>query len=245
MPDSGVQLSLFQPSDLLAMSGRAGAPTLSTRIDSPEAFALLLRSFDGASRLAFDTETTGIDMTRCDLIGLSFCTQPGIGSYVPVGDYGGEIWALHPGSPEWTQLQQALLRTPAQLAAHNAKYDLGVLKRHGLPIQRMVYDTMIAQYAVAPLRRTGFGLKALAFDHLGWGMIEIADLIGHGNRQLSMRDVPLDVVVPYACAITSSPLPLSQTARDAPPDTGAADRPAMSACSFRSLWHWLAAQSIQ
>ncbi len=200
MPDSGVQLSLFQPSDLLAMSGRAGAPTQSTRIDSSEAFAALLRSFDRATRLAFDTETTGVDMTRCDLIGLSFCTQPGFGSYVPVGEYGGGVWSLRIGSSEWSQLQHALQRTQAQLAAHNAKYDLGVLKRHGLPILRTVYDTMIAQYAVAPLRRAGFGLKALAFDHLGWSMIEIADLIGHGNRQLSMRDVPLDLVVPYACA---------------------------------------------
>ncbi len=200
MSDSGVQLSLFQPSDMLAMSSRAGAPTQSTRIDSPEAFAALLRSFDGAARLAFDTETTGVDMTRCELIGLSFCTQPGFGTYVPVGDVGGETWSLRIGTAEWEQLQVALRHTPAQLAAHNAKYDLGVLKRHGLPIRRLVFDTMIAQYAVAPLRRTGFGLKALAYDHLGWGMSEIADLIGHGNRQLSMRDVPLDWVVPYACA---------------------------------------------
>jgi DNA polymerase I len=198
--DSGVQLNLFGPDDWVAMSGKAGAPTIATRIASSEAFAALLRAIENAELVAFDTETTGVDMTRCDLVGISVCVAAGSGSYVPVDADLAEGWSLQRGSPEWRELGQVLNRAPGMLAAHNAKYDLGVLKRAGMPIERIVYDTMIAQFLVEPLRHGGYGLKALAREYFGWDMIEIGDLIGHSRQQLSMRDVPIDLATPYACA---------------------------------------------
>ncbi len=50
----------------------------------------------------------------------------------------------------------------AQLAAHNAKFDLGVLKRHGMAVDRPIYDTMVAQFAIDPFARGALGLKRLA-----------------------------------------------------------------------------------
>jgi len=208
MSNFGLQLGLFDPGDF----GEAvpqGAPTITRLAASDADFAQLLAEIERAEDVAFDTETTGVDMTRCELVGLSFCTREGHGWYVPVEMDGAEHWSLRLNSPQLAALRHSLNTTRAQLAAHNAKFDLGVLQRHGLAIThntRPIFDTLIAQFAIDPFLRGGLGLKALAKRYFGWDMTEIASLIGYGGRggrgqpQLSMRDVPLELAAPYAAA---------------------------------------------
>ena len=201
------QLTLFEPQAEYgeAHSGarqNTGAPTVPRVVQSGADFAELLRELEAAPRIAFDTETTGIDMTRCDLVGLSFCSRPGFGWYVPAGQEGvsAEEWSLRPGTTQASALYGVLNRPAVQLAAHNAKFDLGVLKRFGVPVERAVYDTLLAQFAVDPFGRGTLGLKRLAREYLGWDMQEIESLIGGGRNQRSMRDVPIARVAPYAAA---------------------------------------------
>ena len=52
-----------------------------------------------ADLFAFDTETTGLDYMRADLVGVSFCVEPGRAAYVPVAH-------CYPGAPD--QLARAL-----------------------------------------------------------------------------------------------------------------------------------------
>jgi DNA polymerase-1 len=200
MSDFGVQLNLFGPGDL-GRNERQGAPTSARLVSSDEDFAQLLGEIESAERVAFDAETTGLDMTRCGLVGLSFCTRAGEGWYVPVDLGGGERWSLRVRSAQASQLRSVLAASRGLLAAHNAKFDLGVLRRHDLHIDRPVVDTLVAQFAVDPFLRGGLGLKALARRYFGWDMVEIETLIGaRGHGQLSMRDVPLDLAAPYAAA---------------------------------------------
>ena len=198
------QLSLFEPSAFFGeepgdVPQHAGAPTMPRIVQSDEDFAELLRELEAAQRIAFDTETTGVDMTRCEMVGMSFCTHAGAGWYVPAGTMG-DGWFLRPGMPQALTLRDVLNRSTAELAAHNAKFDLGVLKHHHMAVDRVVYDTMLAQFAVDPFARGALGLKRLAKDYLGWDMQEIESLIGQGKHQRSMRDVPVSRVAPYAAA---------------------------------------------
>lgn len=198
------QLSLFEPSAFYGEEPgdapqHAGAPTTPRIVQSDEDFAELLRELEAAQRIAFDTETTGVDITRCEMVGMSFCTHAGSGWYVPANTVG-EGWFLWPGMPQALTLRDVLNRSTAELAAHNAKFDLGVLKHHHMAVDRVVYDTMLAQFAVDPFARGALGLKRLAKDYLGWDMQEIESLIGQGKHQRSMRDVPVSRVAPYAAA---------------------------------------------
>jgi DNA polymerase-1 len=206
--DIAVQLDLFEPralyeasaGDALASSApQSGAPTTPRIVQCDDDFAELLRELEAAQRIAFDTETTGVDMTRCGLVGMSFCTHAGNGWYVPV-DSVDDCWHLRPQTQQAQTLCGVLNRASAGLAAHNAKFDLGVLKQHHMALERVVYDTMLAQFAVDPFARGALGLKRLARDYLGWEMQEIESLIGQGKHQRSMRDVPVARVAPYAAA---------------------------------------------
>jgi DNA polymerase-1 len=61
-----------------------------------------------------------------------------------------------------------------------------------------LFDTMIAAWLINP--SGSHGLKNLAWTRLGVEMTEITELIGTGKKQITMDQVPLEQVTPYACA---------------------------------------------
>ncbi|MCX7704132.1 MAG: DNA polymerase, partial [Planctomycetota bacterium] len=73
-----------------------------------------------------------------------------------------------------------------------------VLRREGITIKPLLFDTMIAAYLLDPTGR-GYSLDSLSLRYLGRKNISIESLIGKGKSQLTMDLVPLKNVVPYAC----------------------------------------------
>src|SRR5699024_9915379 len=47
-----------------------------------------------AGYVAFDTETTSLNVQQAELVGFSLCVEPGVACYVPLGHKGGEPSAL-------------------------------------------------------------------------------------------------------------------------------------------------------
>lgn len=203
----GSQLSLFAPgqTDILAPQPAlfmTDVPTHTRLVDSDATYRALLAAMNGAERIAFDTETTGTDPLRSELVGLSFCVQEGEGWFVPCADASQTPdghWALDPRSPKFEPIVRALQRPQAALIAHNAKFDLEMLREVGVTLDKPIFDTMIAQFLCDPGGR-GLGLKQMAFTYFGWQMTEIGELIGRGKKQISLREVPLEKVAAYAAA---------------------------------------------
>lgn len=83
--------------------------------------------------------------------------------------------------------------------AHNASYDWGVLRRAGFKINNFAFDTMIAAHLLEN-NPQAIGLKNLAFQHFGAQMTEIQTLIGKGKTQITMEQVSVDKITPYASA---------------------------------------------
>lgn len=165
-----------------------------------EQLTSLLSELSRAPRVAFDVETTSPDAMKADLVGLSFAAKPGGGFYVPVGHLSAE------GARDQLPLELALERLRPLLenpevakAAHNGKYDVTVLARHGVPVRGLDFDTMIAAYLLDPSRR-GYGLKDLAWTKLGLEMKPITDLIGTGRDQITMAQVSVSDATSYAGA---------------------------------------------
>jgi len=93
--------------------------------------------------------------------------------------------------------------------AHNAKYDLTVLLRHGFDVSGELFDTMVAAWLLEPERR-GFGLKDLVWAKIGADMQPITELIGTGRQQITMDRVPVQRVAEYAGADVDMTLRLAQ-----------------------------------
>jgi DNA polymerase I len=75
-----------------------------------------------------------------------------------------------------------------------------VLKRAGLTVSPLTFDTMIAEWLINPASRN-LGLKNLAWVRLGYEMTQIEELIGNrvGNRKRWIR-CPISEVAGYAAA---------------------------------------------
>lgn len=149
---------------------------------------------------ALDAEATSLRPVEAELVGISVAYQEGEGYYIPVGHVPSAASA--PQLPlEFVREQLGPVLADASIAkyAHNANYDLIVLNQHGFTVRGLQFDTMIAAYLLDPSGRN-LGLKGLAWQELGVEMTTIEELIGKGKNQLTIDQVAIDRVFPYAAA---------------------------------------------
>ena len=151
----------------------------------------LAKKLSGCSEFCFDTETTGLDVRAAELIGISFCIEPGEAWYVTLPpDREQALAALEPFFPI---LGNANIRKVGQ----NLKYDLSVLKWHGIEVNGDLLDTMLAHYLIDPDQR--HSMDHMAETLLNYTPIPISALIGEKKSELkSMREVDLDKLCEYA-----------------------------------------------
>ncbi len=187
--------------------------------------AAMNRWFDDARAagfVAFDTETTSLNAMRAELAGFSLSIRPGRACYVPVGHVeptsdeldlgldggssGGNGALKQVGLvPALTALKD-LLEDPSVLkVAHNAKYDLLVLRRAmekhlpdaGVLAPVALDDTMLLSY-VLDAGRNKHGLDDLSFLHLEHENIKFEEVAGKGKNQVPFTEVALDKALDYA-----------------------------------------------
>jgi DNA polymerase-1 len=144
--------------------------------------------------VAFDTETTGLDPLRADLVGISVAPAPGRAYYLPIGHAEGAN--LDPDRVRGA-LRPFFDAPRAQRVAQNAKYDWHVLERFGIRVRDVAFDTMVAAYLVDPDQPKG--IDALAATRLKLRKIPTESLIGSGRDMVSMAALPIDRVAEYCC----------------------------------------------
>jgi DNA polymerase-1 len=198
------QLSLFETTPtVVSVTPKASSMDVKI-IDTTEKLNDLVQQLSSAKVIAFDTETTSTEEMQANLVGISLAIKEGEGFYIPVGHLTGNNLPLE---QVISVLQEPLTNYRIPKVAHNAKYDYIVLARHGLVVAPITFDTMIAEFVVDPSSHN-LGLKNLAFARLGDEMTHIEELIGKGKKQISMAEVAIESVAPYAAADAESTLRL-------------------------------------
>ncbi|HET6447080.1 MAG TPA: DNA polymerase I, partial [candidate division Zixibacteria bacterium] len=191
-------------------------PTETTIVRTPEELSELVSALEDAPQISFDVETTGLDEQTAELVGVCLAVEPSKAYYVPVGHMAGEAqndlgqMTLFAGDAQLAPDQLPLdfvidalkpaLENPSQpKIAHNAKYDYAILRRYGIEVNPIGFDTMIAEWLSDPASKH-LGLKDLAFHRLGIEMTEISSLIGKGRDQINFAVVPIELAAPYGAA---------------------------------------------
>ncbi|MEP0764472.1 MAG: DNA polymerase I [Chloroflexota bacterium] len=211
----GQQLSMFALAQEQQQAAAREPLVDFTIVDSQGALTALVKQLESAEMIAFDVETTSTDQMRADLVGIALAVSSERGFYIPVGH-------VAPNAPARGSADQPDLlagHTPRQLpletviaalrpaltdpripkVAHNASYDLVVMRRYGINVTPITFDTMVAEWISDPSSRN-LGLKALAWVRTGAQMTPIDELIGSGREQITMDRVPVEKAAPYAAA---------------------------------------------
>ena len=180
--------------------------------------ARVMREVRTAPLVALDTETTSLDPLQADLVGLSLAVTGGRTWYFPMAHRlpDGELMQAKPPT-NLPALAAAgmrplvdLLQDPAvPKAGHNVKYDWLVLRRAGIRLQGVVYDSMLASFVLDPGRRS-HALDVLVLEHLGERMTTYAELVGKGKAERPFAEVGIDAAAAYCCADSVSVLRLAE-----------------------------------
>ncbi len=173
------------------------APGTYETVSTPEQLDAWIARLKAADEFAFDTETDDLDAMRANLVGLSFSTEPGNGCYVPVGH-------TYPGAPAQLDLRETLdvLRPLLESAKHrklgqHGKYDLHVLRRHGVDVAGYHDDTMLESF-VWNASASRHDMDTLARRYLGYDTIKFEDVAGKGAKQIPFSEVAIDDATRYA-----------------------------------------------
>lgn len=159
--------------------------------DTEETRKKLLDKLSKSTWICFDTETTSLDTSEAELVGLSFSIEKNKAFYIPV--------------PADRKKAQAIVEEFRPIfeskdivkVGQNIKYDLAILRGYGIEIHGKLFDTMIAHFLIQPDMR--HNMNILAETYLNYSPVSIEELIGKkGKDQLNMRDVALPVIAEYA-----------------------------------------------
>jgi DNA polymerase-1 len=102
------------------------------------------------------------------------------------------------GSPEMTPLRALLEDASVKKTAQNGKYELLVLRRAGIALAGVDFDTMIASYVLDPGRRS-HGLDQLALEFLNYKLTSVEELCGKGKDFVRFDQVPVECARDYSC----------------------------------------------
>lgn len=152
--------------------------------------------------VAVDTETTGLNPAKADLVGISMSVEPGKACYIPVGHGEGsdDLLAEKPDQLAMADVIAALKPLFEDLSVlkigQNLKYDMSILSRVGINLYP-IDDTMLMSYAL-DAGNHGHGMDELAGIHLDMTPISFKEVAGTGKNQITFDKVPLEKATDYA-----------------------------------------------
>eukprot|EP01132_Coremiostelium_polycephalum_P014824 gene14824-17965_t len=168
-------------------------------------FDVWLKKLNDAKLFAFDTETTGIDAQKAQLVGVSFAVQAHEAAYIP-------LTHSYIGAPEQLDRDtvllalKPLLEDPEKLkVGQHAKFDMNILANcaiggdpaHGITVRGIAFDTMLESYVLNSVA-TRHDMDSLAKKYLDHDTVSFQDIAGKGAKQLTFDQIALEQAGPYA-----------------------------------------------
>ena len=198
-------------------SGDTGALAV-TVVDHPGDLPALVARLRAAPLVALDVETSSIEPHDAELIGLSLAASPTEVWYLPFGHLpgGGALAAPPPvrnlpplTDPACAPLVDLLADPRVPKAGHDIKYDWQVLRRAGVELAGVRYDSMLASFVLDPGRRS-YALDVLSLEHLSRPLRTYQDLAGKGKGEIPFAEVPVPAAAAYCGAHGGAVLALHQ-----------------------------------
>ena len=196
--------------DAVELDPALSAPGEYETVLTTEQLDALIGVLRKADEFAFDSETDNLDPMQANLVGLSFAVEPNKAVYIPLAHE-------YPGAP----MQLGRAATLAALAplfadankkklGQHGKYDLHVLRRHGVEVAGYADDTMLESF-VLNSGSSRHDMDSLAKRYLGYDTIKYEQVAGKGAKQILFSQVAIDDATRYAAEDADITLRLHRT----------------------------------
>jgi len=186
-----VAIAIEEPEEMKVYSTIKDVAHTYHLVDTAEKRKELIGQMSNLKLICFDTETTGIDTNTAELVGMSFSWKAHEGYYVTVSANANEAQSTV------DEFKSIFSNEQITKVGQNIKFDMSILGRYGVEIKGKLFDTMLAHFLIQPEMR--HNMNVLAEAYLNYSPVSIEVLIGKkGKEQISMRDVPVDILVDYA-----------------------------------------------
>ena len=140
---------------------------------------------------ALDTESDDKDPQYASLLGVSFSVKAGQAFFIPL--MAKDLKNLT--TDDVLSFLKKVVSKPIKFIGHNIKYDYLLLLKHGIKIQNIYFDTMLAAFECYG-DLTFFNLKYLAHKLLGKTIKSYKEIV---SKEKTFLDLPLKKMVQHAC----------------------------------------------
>jgi len=140
---------------------------------------------------ALDIETDNIDPMKASPVGFSLSVSSGRACYIPL--FAGGQTYLEAEAVK-ARIMEITSNNDLKLIGHNFKYDYKVLKRWGVQVTNLAFDTMIAAW-ILDSSANSYSMDSLADNILNYTTIKYKDIV---PKESLFSDIDLDVASPYA-----------------------------------------------
>ena len=184
-----------------------------TLIKTEAQLADMIKAIRAVGEVSVDSETTSLTPMEAELVGLSFSIKEHEGWYLPVLNQGLFSEDFPPSHVSIPIIKELLEDPSIKKIGQNIKYDAIVLKKNGIELAGIYFDTMVASYLLAPNERR-HNMDDLAEKYLNYKTITFKELTGTGKNAIPVTEVPLDKLSDYAIEDADITFRLYKTFRD-------------------------------
>jgi len=175
-----------------------------------ESLNRVINTIKRTQELSINLQTDSTLPMNAHIIGFSLCPAPEKAFYIPVG----HIRTIE--TERQMELDTVLSKlTPVfeseeiKKIGQNIKYDMLVLRNHGIRLKGIYFDTMLASHLL-DASWGNYKLEELSRRELGHKMISYENITGKGKSKKSFAEVDIETATRYSCENSEVTLVLSR-----------------------------------
>ena len=186
-------------------------PLKYSKITEESDLDVLIERIQACGFVAFDTETTGLDVRKDHLVGISISIEKREAFYIPLAHrYLGVPQQLNE-DVVFAKLKSVMEDLQISKIAHNLKFDASILSKVGIEIAGPIYDTMLESYVLNSSAVPQHGLDRLALKYLNTTTTKYEEVVGKGKNQITFDLVDIENATDYAAEDADVALALHNT----------------------------------
>ena len=162
-----------------------------------EELAEMVKTAQTSGLIAVEIEASSPDPMDAELVSIAFCRENDVAWYIPIG-HRSECGPQMTTAEALQGLFPLLTAKTVGKAGHDLKFQWLVLRKYGIELKGMIFDTMMASYLLDPGGQT-HALDRVCAEHLSETICSYEDLAGRGKNQVSFAELDFEKAIDFAC----------------------------------------------